>query len=145
MILALDIATQTGWADSNGKGGGMNNTFVLPFPPSVNSLFAGKERRHLSKAYKAWIKEASHALRQQRPLPHYTDKVCVEYVAGWPCRKDGSPSNRVRDISNFIKAPEDLLVKFGVLEDDSLVEDMRIRWDRTGTVTGIQVNIEVMP
>ena len=122
----------------------MSNTFVLPFPPSVNSLFAGKQRRYLSKAYKAWIEEASHALRQQRPLPHYTDRVRVEYVAGWPRRKDGSMSTARRDLSNCIKAPEDLLVKFGVLEDDALVDQINIKWDRTGTVVGIQIDIEVV-
>ena len=118
-----------------------HTTLVLPFPPSTNNLFAGKARRFRSKGYEAWIAEAEHAMRQQRPLPHHTGAVELSLTAGWPRRKDGSPSQQRRDISNYIKAPEDLLVKFGVIEDDSLVEDLRIRWERTGAVTGIQIDI----
>lgn len=118
-----------------------HTSIVLPFPPSTNGLFAGKGRRYLSKGYEAWIVEASHAMRQQRPLPHHTGMVELDMTAGWPLRKDGSPSERKRDISNLIKAPEDLIVKFGVIEDDSLVERLTIGWDRTGEVNGIQIDI----
>ncbi len=35
---------------------------------------------------------------------------------------------RRRDISNFIKAPEDFLVRWGVLKDDCLVEKLSAEW-----------------
>lgn len=107
---------------------------VLPFPPTTNNLFAGKEKRHRSRAYKDWHVEAYAAyLRQPRPRP----------ITG-PVRLDialGKPDRRRRDVSNYVKALEDFIVKDArVLEDDSQVEDLHVYWC-TETV-GARVYVE---
>src|SRR6185312_16286504 len=50
-------------------GAGMT-VLTLPFPISVNALFAdGKTRRHKSQRYADWLQEAGWALKSQRPDP----------------------------------------------------------------------------
>lgn len=106
---------------------------MLPFPPTANNLFAGRLRRFPSRAYKAWREEATRALRQQRRVPRFAGRVRVTISLGRPDR-------RRRDVANYEKAPIDLLVAGGVLEDDSLIEEMVLRWD--ADVTGCRVEIE---
>ena len=48
--------------------------------------------------------------------------VEIELLLGKPA------TNRKRDISNLIKAPEDLLVRMGLIEDDSLVRRCTVGW-----------------
>lgn len=94
----------------------------LPFPPTTNNLFAGKERRHKSEAYKAWLWEAEYQFRQQQvPMKHYARPVKLQIALGRPDR-------RKREPSNYIKAPEDFLVRMGMIMDDSQVEDVRAYW-----------------
>lgn len=105
-------------------------TLWLPFPPSLNSLFPGKVRRHKSKQYETWIIEAKRALSQQ----HFTcfDKpVSISY-------KFGRPDKRTRDLDNFFKAPNDLLVACGVIKDDSLIYKIGGEW---ADITGVEVDI----
>ena len=113
---------------------------ILPYPPSVNGLYAGKARRYLSPRYKAWIAEAEYAWWRQSPslsLPtKFTGPVKLTIAAA-------RPDKRKRDISNIIKAPEDFLVRCGVLLDDSQVEDVRAYWS-TDVECGIRVEIESM-
>lgn len=94
---------------------------VIPFPPSVNGLFAGKKRRFTSGAYKAWQEEAGKTLQLQSPLPAFSGPVSLTF-------RFGRPDKRRRDLFNLVKAPEDLLVKHGVIEDDSLVERGTVEW-----------------
>lgn len=107
---------------------------VLPFPPSVNSLYAGKMRRYKSLAYMAWVVEAGHALNKQKPLPRFTGPVRETIRLGPPA------AYRIRDAFNFEKALNDLLVEHGILEDDSLIVDGRILWD--SNVVGAAIEIE---
>jgi Holliday junction resolvase RusA-like endonuclease len=48
---------------------------------------------------------------------------------------------RKRDITNLLKAPEDLLVNFGVIEadDNTIVKEIRARWNKD--VVGVRVTI----
>lgn len=92
----------------------------LPIPPSTNNLFVNIRSggRTQSKAYRKWRKEAGWALKEQKIIPvsapYYLD-ITVE-------RKGG------RDISNCIKAIEDLLVTHQVTPDDSQCQGVSIRW-----------------
>lgn len=111
----------------------MNNTaiIVLPFPPSVNGLYAGKARRYKSPRYKAWLSEAEFAFFQQN-TPSFAEPVSVHM-------KFGRPDKRVRDVANYEKATSDFLVNSGVLSDDSLIEDNRQSWCEG--INGVQIEI----
>jgi crossover junction endodeoxyribonuclease RusA len=108
---------------------------VLPFPPTVNNLFAGKGRRFPSMNYKNWQAEAALALAAQGPLPSFAGKVALTFTFG-------RPDNRRRDLFNYVKAPEDALVRHGILVDDSLVEFGAVKW--APDVTGCRVEIEAL-
>lgn len=103
----------------------------LPFPPSVNGLFAGKSRRYKSEAYEAWIFQAKRSLCQQHFIRIETP-VSVSY-------RFGRPNKRKRDIDNLFKAPNDLLVSCGVIADDSLIHRISGEW---GDITGCVVLVE---
>lgn len=105
---------------------------VLPFPPSVNGLYAGRTRRHKSDTYRAWLIEAGYVLNRQKPFHRFTVPVNQTIRLGFP-------DNRARDCFNYEKVINDLLVEHGILKDDSLVRDGRIMWD--ATVTGAAVEI----
>jgi len=105
---------------------------MLPYPPSINGLFAGKARRFTSRAYKSWQADADYALMQQTPLPRFTDRVAMTLTFG-------RPDKRRRDLGNLEKAVSDQLVKSGILADDSLIEILMLAW---GDVTGCRVEIE---
>lgn len=100
-------------------------SYVLPYPPTVNGLFveyAGK--RIKTRAYASWRVEAGWEIARQGK----------KSIAG-PCAillQCVAPDNRKRDISNLIKAVEDLLVEMGVIEDDSLVVTVTAAWVKQG-------------
>lgn len=97
-------------------------TVFLPYPPTANNLFpTGRGgRRFPSPEYKAWKVEAGLGLNARHPglVP---GRVAVTYEF----RK---PDNRRRDLANLEKASTDILVSQGVIEDDSLIEEMTLRW-----------------
>ena len=105
----------------------------LPYPPSLNGLFAGQQRRYKSKKYKAWIAEADIAILQQRPHK-IKGKVKFSVLLG-------KPDKRRRDLDNVgAKAILDRLVAHGIIEDDSLVESIFMAWaDVSGAV------VEILP
>ncbi|MFY9291715.1 MAG: RusA family crossover junction endodeoxyribonuclease [Methylorubrum rhodinum] len=93
----------------------------LPFPPGLNNLFKNVARgRARTARYDAWIAEASLALRRQRPAA-ITGGFKVDFVFDRPDR-------RRRDLDGLAKAILDLLGKSGVIVDDHLAEDIRLRW-----------------
>ena len=86
-------------------------TITLPFPPSVNALFGNRsnQQRFMSKAYKEWLKSCPTIT----PGNGCIQEPChVEYVLYFP-------DKRKRDLSNYIKAPEDYLVSQCALLDDN--------------------------
>jgi len=82
---------------------------VLPMPPSVNGLFPGKQRRYPSKQYKDWMRVAMLTLRE---APKFPDPVRINYTVYFKNKGSG-------DLSNRLKAVEDILVKRGIIVDDS--------------------------
>lgn len=110
----------------------MTTILLDSLPPSTNSLFTnvtGKGRVRTER-YRIWANAAGWQVKAQRPEP-VNGSVALDIICK---RKD----NRRRDLSNFIKALEDLLVTHGVIEDDSRVCDLRIRY---GEVSGCIVTI----
>jgi crossover junction endodeoxyribonuclease RusA len=83
----------------------------LPMPPSTNHLFAGRGRRYRSPEYKAWTIEAGLQLNRQHPAS-VLGLVSLLIEVAEPKTK------RAQDITNRIKAVEDLLVSHGVIQGD---------------------------
>ena len=110
-------------------------TLYLPFPPSVNNLFpSGKTgKRFPSAQYKAWQAHARYALHNQR-FAIVPGRVEVHYAFA-------RPDNRRRDVGNYEKAVSDFLVEQGVIEDDSLIQRMRLEWDETKPTWGTKLFI----
>lgn len=108
----------------------------LPFPPSVNNLFInGKNGRFRSQRYDSWIMEAGNEILRQRPAKVAGPVILIfEFQEGRDKRK--------RDISNLIKAPEDLLVKYGIIEadDGSIVREIKVKWN--ADIEGARVTVE---
>lgn len=107
----------------------------LPFPVSVNAMFAdGKTRRHKSQRYCDWLLEAGYQLNRQKPQP-IKGQVVLSYALGEIL--DG----RRRDVGNYEKGVTDLLVKHGVIEADDhrIVREIKLRWSRE--VTGVEITI----
>lgn len=93
----------------------------LPFPPGVNNLFKNTGRgRARTARYEAWAYEAGLKLRRQRPgsIPgHFRVEMTFD-----------RPDQRRRDLDGLAKAPLDLLVTLGVIADDSLAQEIILRW-----------------
>jgi len=104
----------------------MGPTYTVPFPPSVNGLFAGKQRRYIAPRYRKWRKEAGMELMAQRARPVH-GKVTVSVVLK-------APDRRERDADNYLKAIQDLLVENGIIAGDgrSIVRKSSAEWTDAG-------------
>ena len=114
----------------------MTVTITLPFPVSTNNMFVnGSRGRFRSQKYDEWIKEAGWELARQRPSKFVGPVVLLFHF------QDGQ-DKRKRDVTNLIKAPEDLLVKHGIIEadDNSIVRGVEAYWN--AAVEGVQITIE---
>ena|SRR6185312_1386798 len=108
---------------------------ILPMPPSTNNMFVnGLKGRFRSQKYDEWIQEAGWELKRQRPSK-CLGPVSLEFEF------QEVEGKRKRDISNLIKAPEDLLVKYGIIEadDQSIVRSISVSWSRE--VEGVCIKI----
>ena len=104
--------------------------YELPYPVSTNSLFFNASRgRVKTDRYKAWRKAAGEAiLVQGRKRMHGYVSLSMALVR---------PDQRRRDLSNTIKAVEDLLVEMRVIDDDSLVQRISIQWVESGPACAV--------
>lgn len=90
-------------------------------PPSVNHMY-GKSRKwvYISTKARAWQRNAGTELNIQKP-----GRIVGTYAMTIElCR----PDNRRRDASNYVKILEDLLVRHGVVADDSLAQSVTSKW-----------------
>lgn len=101
----------------------MKTEFILPFPPSVNGLYANRRGgRCKTDKYKAWITEAGWMLQAQTHRHHrHTGPVSFTLIAM-------RPDNRIRDLDNLHKALQDLLVRHQIIGDDSQIVETHSRW-----------------
>jgi len=113
-------------------------SLTLPYPPTTNNLFfnAGK-RRVRTKRYDLWIAEATVWVLQQRPAKT-VGAFDLLIIATRPDR-------RARDISNLIKPIEDLLVKCGIVEDDSRAMQVAAGWSKSEPLKGGAIQVTVTP
>jgi crossover junction endodeoxyribonuclease RusA len=113
----------------------MSLVLTLPFPVSVNAMFAdGKARRHKSQRYADWLLEAGYALNSQKP-PSIKGQYHITYAF-----QEGQ-DRRERDAFNLEKGCTDLLVNHGVVEGDSnkYLRKGSVEWDRS--VIGVRITI----
>lgn len=108
----------------------------LPFPPPLSACFSnvpGKGRVPTSR-YKKWTEEALWTIRAQKPRKHAGEvSVSVGLVA---------PDKRARDAGNLDKAICDVLVKAGVIKDDSnrYVRRLSYEWLPSGEPVTVLIN-----
>lgn len=108
----------------------MPSRLTVPLPPSVNAAYRnvpGKGRVK-TKAYRSWLAEAGWETVRQRPVG-VKGRVRVRVVFG-------KPDKRKRDLDNLLKCVFDLLTKYGLIEDDSMVVKLEAEWDESGRTTG---------
>lgn len=104
--------------------------FTLPlFPVPLSSCFVNVRRngRADSARYKLWKMTTDVELRGKRGLcgkpgrPTVPGPVHVLYELR-------RPDGRARDLDNLLKCGNDTLTRNHIIEDDSLITDLRIRW-----------------
>ena len=99
---------------------------TLPFPVSVNAMYANKARgRTKSERYMTWARAAGWELQAQRQKPIHGWYTLTLFLY--------EADNRRRDPGNMEKAVSDLLVTHGLIDDDSYCVDQhvhRIKSDR---------------
>jgi len=111
---------------------------LLPFPPTVNALYAGGSKgRFKNKRYTKWEAEAHRTIRGQH-LKHFSTPVSI--VISY-----GRPDKRTRDVLNYDKAICDFLChpSVSVLMDDSLIEKATVQW--ADDVVGALIEITEIP
>jgi Holliday junction resolvase RusA-like endonuclease len=102
-------------------------TLSLPYPPTANNLFFNTRGRGRVRTdrYRTWAVAAGGDVRRQNP-----GRIEGQYSLDITL---GRPDKRKRDLSNAIKALEDLIVEHQIVEDDSLCAALSIQW---GNVKG---------
>lgn len=107
----------------------------LPYPPTANTIWIrARKGMRRSEGYMSWLEKAGWEVKQQRP-----SKVAGPYALSLIATR---PDKRKRDLDNLLKPVSDLLVKMGIVADDSLCESISARWV-TGE-PGVQVTVEAM-
>lgn len=121
-------------------------SFSLPlFPIPLSACFVNVARngRADSARYKAWKQTTdtylARNLASRLGTPYkatFTGPVAMALILEQPDR-------RKRDIDNVLKACFDLAQRNHILEDDSQVVDLRIRWTRRGEEMDLPVYITI--
>ena len=104
--------------------------FALPhFPIPLSGCFknVAKNGRADTDRYASWKRETDWALKKKRNLcgrpgaPTIAGTVSVTFALR-------RPDKRQRDLDNLLKALGDTLTRNHIIEDDSKIVDLRIRW-----------------
>jgi len=118
-----------------GRGWSAYVVFELPSPPSSNNLFGNRkdgQGRYRTRAYEDWIVHAGYALNRAR-VP--TINGPVKITMSFP-----EPKGRA-DLDGKPKAVDDLLVRHGILPDDSnkYIRELRLKWCEPGDQCRIEI------
>lgn len=101
-------------------------------PPSTNQLYAnvaGKGRVK-SERYIQWQNAAGWDFQRGHISGPFTAEIII-------C---SSRRNKRRDLDNFAKPILDLLVKHGVVDDDSLCQELHMAWGEAAS--GMRVTVK---
>lgn len=104
--------------------------FTLPsLPPPLSACFTNVARngRAATQIYRDWTISALWAIKAQRVKP-VLGNVTVHYQMQ-------RPSRRKMDLANREKGLSDVMVKAGIIEDDSRIIDLRLSWGGEHPVT----------
>jgi len=119
-------------------------------PPSSNVMYGnntgkGKRGRFKTKEYKAWQNAAMWEIKAQQG-PHQTIMVPViaTYMLKRPVNNDGCPTKRRIDAENYCKAISDTLSSARILEDDSLIWDLRRAWAMQDQTNAVVITIDLL-
>lgn len=105
-------------------------------PPSVNNLFVNAGRKRVkSKGYRDWIEACGWELKAQARGQHIPGDY--EMILSIDPRK----VRKGRDLSNFVKPVEDLLVAHHLVEDDSRCRHLAVMFDACVKT----IRIELLP
>jgi crossover junction endodeoxyribonuclease RusA len=100
----------------------MTRRVIIPFPPSVNSMYLNVRGKGRVKTpeYREWIAVASMLVAAQNPVP----------PKGRAFIRIKIDDTRQGDADGRIKAAVDLLVRCGILQDDrkKYVRKVSIEW-----------------
>ncbi|MCB7130393.1 MAG: RusA family crossover junction endodeoxyribonuclease, partial [Candidatus Brocadiales bacterium] len=113
-------------------------TITLPeLPPPLSACFnnSSKRGRVKSARYKAWIELCRLTCLSLRNCQPIHGLVVVHYLYARVRNQDGSFNQAKRDVFNYEKATSDLLVKMGVIDDDSLIQKGTVEWGGEAPVT----------
>ena len=118
----------------------MQIEFYIPVIPRTkkNSMIKTKTGLIQSEVYRQYEKDCLMVIPGDFKQLHI-NKPCILTTVFY------MPDNRRVDISNLISAIDDVLVKAGVLQDDSRkIVTKRIAWCETSERAGTMVRIEVI-
>lgn len=104
--------------------------FALPhFPIPLSSCFVNvaKNGRKDSDRYKLWKTQTDTYLARKRNLCGHPGSPTMPGTVT-VCFSLRRPDNRHRDLDNCLKALGDTLTRNHIIEDDSKIVDLRIRW-----------------
>lgn len=95
---------------------------TLPWPPTMNTYWRNYNGRVLLSAKGREYRNAvADQVLVQRAAKHI-DYACKVEIQAF------RPDRRRRDLDNLLKAVLDGMVHAGVMQDDALIEDLRIYW-----------------
>ena len=125
-------------------------SLTLPFPPSANSIWRAVNGRNIVSApYRKWRRAAMDALHEQ--LRRWPERPVLPGLYAMTLVTD-RPDMRARDLSNTIKAVEDVLTpprknKPGahVVEDDSRAQQILLRWSSAAPTKAARVSVLLEP
>jgi crossover junction endodeoxyribonuclease RusA len=110
-------------------------TLTLPYPPSQNHIWKrGRTGMYRAPRYMSWLTAAGYALSAQHPgciRGDYRIKITL-----------GRPDKRRRDLDNTEKVVSDLLVRHGVIEDDSKAVQISLAW--SDRIEGCRVSLKAV-
>ncbi len=109
---------------------------ILPYPVSVNALYAPRKGRGVRKSeeYRSYERHCAVVLKDPQ-IRRISCKYEVTYTVS-------RPDNRARDIDNLWKAVSDILQINGVIKDDSNCVKYTGQWlPATGGIPCISIEI----
>jgi len=115
--------------------------FNLPYPPSVNKLYAiYKKMQVLTAAGRKYYKDVDVVVRESGllPSPFNNERLSISILTH-------QPDKRRRDLDNILKAIFDSLTKSEVWQDDSQIDLIYVERSTISRNNGyVEIKIEVI-